>query len=112
MDKVEQYRQILQDVLTAYATPRIPDADPIETQLLFDTKHDRYQALRVGWRNRAQVFLVIFHFEIKDGKIWLHQNATDYDIIEDIEAKGVPKSDIVLAFHAPEMRPYTEYAVA
>ena len=25
---------------------------------------------------------------------------------------GVPKEDIVLAFHAPEMRPYTEFAAA
>lgn len=112
MEKVERYRKILRDVLTAYAAPRSIYPEPIETQLLFDPQHDRYQVLRVGWRNRAQVFLVIFHFEIRDGKIWLHQNATDYDIIEDIEAQGVPKSDIVLAFHAPELRPYTDYAVA
>ena len=25
---------------------------------------------------------------------------------------GIPKEDIVLAFHAPEMRPLTEFAVA
>jgi hypothetical protein len=32
--------------------------------------------------------------------------------VEDLEARGVPKSDIVLAIHSPEMRPFTEYAVA
>nr|WP_083883556.1 element excision factor XisI family protein [Spirulina subsalsa] len=26
--------------------------------------------------------------------------------------EGVPKSDIVLAFHAPETREYTEFAMA
>ena len=24
---------------------------------------------------------------------------------------GIPKEDIVLAFHSPDMRPYTEFAV-
>ena len=112
MDKVEKYRQILCEVLTEYATPHIPYEDPVETQLLFDTQNDRYQVLRLGWRGYTQVFLVVFHFEIKAGKIWLHQNASDYDIIGQIEEKGVPKSDIVLAFHSPQMRQFTDYAAA
>ena len=45
-------------------------------------------------------------------KIWVQRNISDYDIVGDIENKGVPKSDIVLAFHAPQMRPFTEYASA
>jgi hypothetical protein len=45
-----------------------------------------------------------------DGKIWAQRNVSDYDIIGDLEAAGAPKSDIVLAFHIPELRRYTEYA--
>lgn len=113
MEKVEKYRQLLQKVLTDFATPRTARPDePVETQLLFDTRNDHYQVLRVGWRDRKQVFLVVFHFDIKGGKIWLHQNASDYDIIGDLEAQGVPKEDIVLAFHSPFMRQHTGYAVA
>ena len=56
--------------------------------------------------------MVIFHFDIKDGKIWVQRNISDYDIVGDIEAEGVPKKDIVLAFLSPRMRPYTEYASA
>jgi hypothetical protein len=29
-----------------------------------------------------------------------------------LEQAGIPKSDIVLGFQVPEVRPYTEYAVA
>ena len=64
------------------------------------------------WRKDRQIFSVIFHFDIIDGKIWVQRNISDYDIVGDIENKGVPKSDIVLAFHAPQMRPFTEYASA
>jgi hypothetical protein len=114
MEKVNRYRQILKDVLTEFTIQRrsnTPQTD-VETQLLFDNQNDHYQVLRVGWRNRAQVFLVIFHFDIKNEKIWLQQNVSDYDIVGDLEARGIPKSDIVLAFHSPQMRPFTGYAVA
>ena len=33
-------------------------------------------------------------------------------IAYELEAAGVPKSDIVLAFHSEEVRPHTGYAVA
>ena len=56
--------------------------------------------------------MVIFHFDIKDGKICVQRNISDYDIVGDIEEKGVPKSDIVLAFLSPRMRPYSGYATA
>ncbi len=114
MEKVNLYRQILQEVLKEYSTDKsgYPQPTDVETQLLFDSQNDHYQVLRVGWRNRKQVFLVIFHFDIKNEKIWLQQNVTDYDIVGDLEARGIPKSDIVLAFHSPQMRPFTGYAVA
>lgn len=114
MEKVKRYRQILQEVLTEYSLDKSGFQQPkeVETQLLFDTQNDHYQVLRVGWRKEKQVFLVIFHFDIKDEKIWLQQNVTDYDIVGDLEARGIPKSDIVLAFHSPHMRPFTGYAVA
>ena len=108
MEKVNHYRQILQEVLTEYSTDRsgYPQPVDVETQLLFDSQNDHYQVLRVGWRNRKQVFLVIFHFDIKNEKIWLQQNVTDYDIIGDLEARGIPKSDIVLAFHFTSNAPF------
>jgi XisI protein len=114
MEKINNYRQILKDALTNYTLERSGQTQPneVETQLLFDTQNDHYQVLRVGWRNKVQVFIVVFHFDIKNGKIWLQYNASDYDILSDLEALGVPKSDIVLAFHSPQMRPFTGYAVA
>ena len=114
MEKINQYRQILKDVLSEFTKSRSTNTQvtDVETQLLIDTENDHYQVLRVGWRNRAQVFLVVFHFDIKNDKIWLQQNASDYDIVGDLEERGIPKSDIVLAFHSPQMRPFTGYAVA
>ena len=37
---------------------------------------------------------------------------TDAVVAHDLERAGVPKTDIVLGFQPPDVRPLTEYAVA
>jgi XisI protein len=66
----------------------------------------------LGWQDNRQVCMVIFHFTIQNGKIWLHRNVADYDILKDLDSYGIPKDDIVLAFQPPQIRQYTGYAVA
>lgn len=116
MDKLTHYRKAITEALEHYATigyahkERHPDA--FDLQLLFDRDRDHYQLLGLGWNGNHQTCLVIFHFAIQHGKVWLHRNVANYDILEDIEARGVPKEDIVLAFQPPAIRQYTGYAVA
>ena len=52
------------------------------------------------------------HLDIKGGKIWIQWNGTEDDIAAELVALGVPKHDIVLGFHTPLLRQYTEYAVS
>ena len=52
------------------------------------------------------------HIEILKGKVWIHQDGVEHGIATDLEAAGIPKSDIVLGFQPPGVRPLTEYAVA
>jgi len=113
MEKLHRYQGIIKDVLRDYSAqgpidPNHPERR--EIRLLFDDEHARYQLLRLGWRDIHNFFAVIFHFEIIDEKIWVQRNMSDHDIIGDIEDKGVPKEDIVLAFIAPRERAYSEYA--
>ena len=115
MDKTSKYRSALIGILENYAADR-PAAHQmpygLNIQLLFDKDRDQYQVLGMGWRGEQQSFLVLFHFSIQDGKIWLHRNVADYDILEDLEKKGIPKQDIVLGFQPPQYRQYSGYAVA
>lgn len=37
---------------------------------------------------------------------------TEWEVGEMLEESGVPKSDIVVGFLSPDLRPYTKYAVA
>jgi alpha-D-ribose 1-methylphosphonate 5-triphosphate synthase subunit PhnL len=53
-----------------------------------------------------------FRIAIKDGKIWIQHNMTEIDLAQELVRLGVPKEDIVLGFHSPFMRQFTEYAVS
>jgi hypothetical protein len=54
----------------------------------------------------------VVHIEIIDGKVWIQEDGIEHGIATDLERAGIPKSDIVLGFQPPEVRPYTEYAAA
>ncbi|MDB9494658.1 XisI protein [Spirulina major CS-329] len=113
MDKLEQYRTAIQKLLTDYASQDYHASDPdIETQLLFDTERDHYQWMDIGWQELRRVYHSIIHLDIKDGKIWLQQNLTEFNPAEELVAMGIPREDIILGLHPPYKRPYTDYGVA
>jgi hypothetical protein len=107
---IDTYRQFIQQLLTE-RLERATIREGVELQTLFDTKHDHYQLTYVGWRGDRREFGCLLHLDIKDGKIWIQQDGTEAGIANQLVALGVPKEDIVLAFHAPFMREFTEFAV-
>jgi hypothetical protein len=44
-------------------------------------------------------------------KCWIQRDGTESGIAHDLEAAGIPKDRIVLAFRPPAVRPHTGYAV-
>jgi len=55
MDKISQYRQIIQEILTAHSLIQ-PVYGEIEMGLLLDKERDRYQVLRAGWLQERRVW--------------------------------------------------------
>ena len=112
MDKLEHYRQIIKQILDKYVNIVPVNLPDVENELICDEKHDRYQLMRIGFENNKQVHYCVFHFDIKNGKIWIQQDATDIPVAQLLLDADVPKEDIVLAFHAPYRRELSGYAVA
>lgn len=54
----------------------------------------------------------MIHIEIIDGKVWIQRDWTEEVVAGELVEAGIPKIDIVLGFKPPEIRPYTEFAVA
>lgn len=110
MEKLEQYRNYVQQVIAEYAQLG-SSPEQIERQLIFDPVGDHYQLMYVGWKNRRRHHGCILHLDLKNGKIWIQHDGTEIGIANELVKLGVPKEDIVLAFHEPLVRQYTGFAV-
>jgi serine/threonine protein kinase len=112
---VEQYRQYIRQILSERAqraANQHKHEKEYEVQAIFDDDHDHYQLLYVGWRNNRRQFGCILHLDIKNGKIWIQHDGTEVGIANQLVELGVPKQDIILAFHEPEVRQYTDFGTA
>jgi hypothetical protein len=110
MANLETYQEAVQSLLTNISSQSISDSG-IESQTLFDTVRDHYQVVHVGWHNHHRVYGCVLHIDIKDGKVWIQHNGTERAIADDLMERGVPAQDIVLGFHSPSKRKFTEFAV-
>ena len=109
-DKQEKYRQAVSSLLNQYRQLR-PANDQVENYLVVDRENDHYQLLSDGWSGSHRYYGCILHFDIRNGKVWIQHNGTEHEIATELMELGVDKQDIVLGFHAPELRAYTEFAV-
>ncbi len=102
MDKLGCYRQIVEQVIREYASHK-PSNGKIESEAVIDREGDHYEVLNVGWDRAERVHDTIIHGDIVDGKIWIQCNNTDRLLADEFVEAGVPKEDIVLAFHPAEL---------
>ncbi|MEO1388650.1 MAG: XisI protein [Cyanobacteria bacterium J06634_6] len=110
MDKLDSYRKTLRSLLQSYADLSQGEQD-VETELIFDPVRDHYQLVHIGWQADRRIYGCVLHLNIKGEKIWIQHNGTEADIAEELLDRGVVKDDIVIGFHSPFKRQFTEYAV-
>lgn len=113
MDKLSEYRQITKAGFSKYAEIlRRSTLEDREVVLVFDEESDNYLLLKLGWKGYHRLWGTSLHIRIRDGKFWIEEDGLEEGFATDLLEAGVPKDDIVLAFHHPKRRPYTEFAVA
>jgi XisI protein len=110
MEKVNNYRQIVRDILTAHSQIQ-PAYGEIEMELLFDENRGRYQVLRAGWLQKKRVYGVLIHVDLKSDKIWIQYDGTEVGVANELVAQGISTADIVLAYHSEFIRQYDGFAV-
>ncbi|MFN4254063.1 MAG: XisI protein [Saprospiraceae bacterium] len=108
MDKVAKYRDIIKTALKRHYWKSENTAEEYDDQLVMDDANGHYFIIGVGWQGSKRVHGISVHLDLKGEKIWIQQDYTERGIANDLIELGVPKSDIVLAFHAPARRQYLE----
>ena len=113
MEKLAEYRNLIKRILTEYVELDNSQPTPgVESMLVIDEERDHYIWLNVGWSQGRRIKGMTVYARLRDGKFWIEEDWTENGIATDLVRAGVPKEDIVLAFHDPEMRRYSEFAVA
>jgi hypothetical protein len=111
VDSLTMYRLAIEGVLTVYTKVPYAHAE-LRCEAVFDRDHDRYALMTLGWNAGKRVHFLLVHINIVDGKVWIEKDNTEDGVAPELVQAGIPKSQIVLAFRPPEVRKYTEYAVA
>src|SRR5713226_4269797 len=102
MDKLMNYRSLIKRILTEYVELANRRPSPgIESILIVDEEHGHYMWLKLGWEDGKRAKYITVYVRLRDGKFWIEEDWTEVGIATDLVREGVPKEDIVLAFHDP-----------
>jgi hypothetical protein len=94
-----------------YATYK-PSHGQIETEAIIDPDKGHYELLHVGWDGVRRVHGAVIHIDIIGDKIWIQHDGTSPGVAEELVEAGIPRENIVLAFHPAHLRQYTGFATA
>jgi hypothetical protein len=111
MDQLERYRTIVRRVIQEHAEIQ-PAVGEVEVEIIFDVVNDHYELMCAGWAGPYRVHGSVIHIDIRNDKVYIQHDGTEEGIAEELVQAGIPHEHIVLAFKPPEIRPYTEYAIA
>ena len=113
MDHLAHYRSKIKKILTESHKLFTKSSTPnVEMLLAFDEERDQYLWFQVGWTSEERIKGISVHIRIKNNKIYIEEDWTEEGIANELLREGVRKEDIVLAYHDPESRKYTDFAIA
>lgn len=98
MDTLEKYKVYITEIFEQYANRKPVNKPEVSYQQVMDEKRGQYILLALGWHGQEYIHNWIFHLELRDDKIWIHEDLTDPGIKVLLMERGVPESDIVLGF--------------
>ncbi len=114
MERIEFFREAIANTMKTYETERAHSQSfsGLHFEQICDAHNNRFQLVLMGWKEDERIYHLIFHVDIIDDKIWIQEDNTEEGLALLLEAQGVGKKDIVLAFYPDYHRAHTEYAVA
>ena len=111
MDSVNKHKNLVRTLLADIAN-HFRQSNRWEIIEAFDEDRGQYLLFTDGWQGETRDYGCFMHIEVKpSGRIWLRRDGTDLDIGQQLLDEGVPKSELVLAFHSPKMREWSDFAV-
>lgn len=100
MDRIENYRQILEKTVKRHAQFQPANGD-IKTHAVCDHANDDYMVIDSGWNEKGKrIYDVVLHFRLLDGIVQVERDNTDAEVVRELLESGIAKDDIILAYNA------------
>lgn len=111
MDRLSFFRKVIPMVMQYYVDH--PDSlGTIKTTLIISQDQNHFLVIDEGWQRGYRAYGVLVHAEIRNDKIYIQRDGTEEGITDDLLREGVQTTEIVLAFHPPDLRIHTGLAIA
>lgn len=101
MDRLANYRQIISDYLREQANVPYPTTVNLKSLAIIDS--DQFLLLTIGEHKGEQVHSTDVHITIQEDKVLLLVDNTDWDVLAELEARGIAKDDLVDATQTLEL---------
>jgi hypothetical protein len=113
MDRLIQIQATIKEILRGYIKQYQASSHDagVETLLVTDDEHGQYLVIKNGWRGKDRVQHIPIFIRLVDDKVWVEEDWTDYEVVDRLLKAGIPQEDIILAFHHPSMRQYSEFVL-
>lgn len=111
MERIEKYKDIVQEELTYRASIPIANAPEVKRHLIINHDRTEFVVLSIGWHNKSYRHNLVFHVGVKNGKVLIYEDNTDIGIADKFAENGIPKSDIILFFLPDYAREISGFAV-
>ena len=97
MDKVERYREIIHRVIEEMAA-MLSEGNRIAILPVCDPTHDEYLLISLGWHHEGREHDIVFHAQLRNGKVAVLDDRTEEGIATFLTEAGVDDADIELAW--------------
>jgi XisI protein len=98
MDTILTYRNIIKQLILRYAQLK-PSHGNIRLDPVFDEANDRYALMQVGWDRQRRIRGNLIYLTIQNDRVFIEYDGTETGITDELVAAGIPRDNIVLAFH-------------
>jgi hypothetical protein len=64
------------------------------------------------YQEECRVYGTLIHIDLEESKIWIQDDGTEVGVANGLVERGIPRDDIMLAYHSPFMRQHDGFAVS
>jgi len=95
-ERVEYYREVIKSVLREYARLFNGQPEGVDVIAVCDDDTNTYTVINIGWYNnhKQRMNITSVLLRIVNGKIWLEEDNTTYQFVEELLDQGIQKDEI------------------